>query len=121
MARKRRKMNKAQSERWHFKYAIRERYGLFCNNTMYHQIIRLVHDDTLLLWQSNTREVHKLYVSFDVFDERSIPKVVVEDGKVKIYVVYDSLRSEFCTALPWYETDEELLRELENEHEYVRV
>lgn len=123
MPKKRRKMKKAQSERWHFKYAIKERYGLYCNSTMYYQLRKYVdpYNFEYLLKQSHTRYVLKLSVPWAIFDERSIPKVPVENDMIKVYVVYDSLRHEFCTALPWYATDEELLKELQGEYLYVRA
>lgn len=140
---KRGSMSKAQSERWHFKPNILKRYGLFCNRTMYFKLRDQIrgffsrNEDAirqlcsgefsylqnefckLLLKQSNTRYVFRLNIPFDIFDERSIPRVPIEEGKVKVYAVYDSLRGEFCTALPWYSTDDELLDTLQNEHLYV--
>lgn len=110
---KRRKMTKAESERWHFKKAIRSRYGIFCNRFLYNKLLyyvtsgninaEFVHKDT------NTRTIHKINLSLDeITDTRSRVKVPLsENGKIKLYVVYDKLRKELVTALPWYETDKE--------------
>lgn len=117
-------LTKTQSQRWHTKWAIRDRYGIFCNRDVYFAILDLIKSgkSEMLLKQSNTRVLYKVYLPVSITrDERTNIKVEIEDDNtVKLYVVYDKLRGELTTAIPWYNTDEEMLLDYELNHKYVR-
>lgn len=117
-------LTKTQSQRWHTKWAIRDRYGIFCNRDVYFAILDLIKTgkSEMLLKQSNTRVLHKVYLPVEITqDERTSIKVKIEDDNtIKMYVIYDKLRGELTTALPWYNTDEEMLQDYEVNHKYVR-
>lgn len=119
-----RQLNKTQSQRWHTKWAIRDRYGIFCNRNVYFAILDLIKSgkSEMLLKQSNTRVLHKVFLPVAVTqDDRTRITVKVEDDNtIKMYVIYDKLRGELITALPWYATDEQMLEDYETNHKYVR-
>ena len=120
-------MKKANSQRWHFKKALRKRYGVFCNRDKYFLIQDAVkmHRGELLEKQSNTRLLIKVCVPFEkLMCSRTYLKNGIElemDGTLKIYVVYDTSRKELVTALPWYKTDSEFLEDYHKNHKYERV
>ena len=119
----RKELTKAQSMRWHTKWALKERYGIFCNRKLYWHIVdKIKHGDSeCLLEQSNSRHLHKVYVDVSLLtDKRTHIRVDILDKRVKLYVVYDKTRGELCTALPWYATDAEMLQDYFENHEYVR-
>ena len=119
----RKKMSKAQSMRWHTKWAIKERYGIFCNSKLYWRIVDKIKcgKSECLLQQSNTRSLHKVFVATkQLHDKRTHIKVDIIDDCVKLYVVYDKSRGELCTALPWYASDDEMLQDYYENHEYIR-
>lgn len=119
----RKPMSKAQSMRWHTKWAINERYGIFCNRSLYWHIVDKIKrgDSECLLEQSNSRHLYKVYIDVSLLtDKRTHIKVDILDRRVKLYMVYDKLRGELCTALPWYATDEEMLTDYFENHEYIR-
>jgi len=97
-----RKLNKAQAERSHFKYRLRERYGIKINRFTYRDMVDSIktHHSTCLLIQSNTRTVHSVAVQLDdTHDPRNL-LVPHNNGLVNVLVVYDKLRGEIITALP---------------------
>lgn len=113
---KRRKMTKAESERWHFKKAIRRRYGIFCNRFLYKKLLYYVTsgsvNSSFILKDTNTRTIHKISLSInEITDSRSSVKIPLSDGVINIYVVYDKLRQELVTAPPWCETDKQFIAE----------
>ena len=120
-------MKKKHSQRWHFKNAIRNRYGVFCNRSKYFIIQDTVkmHQGIILDKQSNTRLLIKVCVPFDRLNgDRTHLKNDIEledDGTLKLYVVYDTSRKELVTALPWYKTDSEFLEDYYNNHKYERI
>lgn len=121
---KKRNMTKAQSEAWHFKQAIRERYGIFCNRFLYRCLTDAVRnsESEFVLQDTNTRTIHKLFLQLEetengkycvMSDDTEISKrthyikvPLEENGTIKIYVVYDKLRKTLVTALPWAANDD---------------
>lgn len=118
---KKRKMSKKQSQRWHFKWALYDRYGIYCNRELYYKLLDLARDGELLVKQSNTRQLKKMFVSNSLLDhEKTHPKPFFSDNGVTVYVIYDKSRRELITALPWYNSDLELIRDYEENHKYER-
>ena len=116
-------LDKKHSQRWHFKWKLKERYGIFCNKDVYFYLLDQVKQgkSECLLKQSNTRILHKVYLPLCISEHyQTNITVPVSPNGIKIYVVYDAARGELCTALPWYATDEELLSDYEKYHKYVR-
>jgi len=106
----RRTLNKALSERWHFKRRLRERYGIRANRFTYREMVDLVKSRTskCVAVQSNTRTVHR--ISYQL-NERHDPRNLMvphDNGLVSILVIYDKLRGELITALPPDLTDSEI-------------
>ncbi len=98
----RRTLTKAQSERWHFKRRLRERYGIRANRGVYHNMVDMIksRNSTCVYTQSNTRTIHRItYQLDDKHDPRNL-KVPHDNGLVSILVIYDKLRGELVTALP---------------------
>jgi hypothetical protein len=117
------KMTKAQSQRWHTKWAIKDRYGIFCNGSVYFAILDLIKtgQSEMLVKQSNTRALHKVYLPVEsCANQQTRIKVPADNGLVKLYVVYDRSRKELVTALPWYESDDDVLSDYETNHKYSR-
>ena len=116
-------LDKKHSQRWHFKWKLKERYGIFCNKDVYFYLLDQVKQgkSECLLKQSNTRILHKAFLPVVMCNHpQTRLTVATENDMVKIYVVYDASRGEFCTALPWYKTDGECLDDYESNHKYVR-
>jgi len=61
-----------------------ERYGIKINRHKYRDLFSLLNEDTLLLVQSNTKEIHEITIA----------------GK-QVWVVLDTMRGEFVTALEY--------------------
>ena len=127
--RKKSSLPKVVSQRGHAKKAILARYGIFCDRFLYKKICTKIQNGNskLLLRQSHTRSLHK--VILDMYDlEKSLQdsrtrlnqNMIVND-EVYIYVVYDKARGELNTALPWYESDAQLLADYTENHEYIRT
>lgn len=119
----RKKMSMRQSMRWHTKWNLRDRYGIFCNGDLYKYIVaKIIHGESeCILTQSNTRSWHKIFVPVsELHDERTNIKVDIVDDCVKLYVIYDRSRRELHTALPWFSTDDELMRDYFENHVYVK-
>jgi len=76
--------NKNLCERVHFKTRLLERYGIKINRHKYRDLFSLLNEDTLLLVQSNTKEIHEITIA----------------GK-QVWVVLDTMRGEFVTALEY--------------------
>lgn len=117
------KMTKAQSQRWHAKWKIKDRYGIFCNSQVYFAILDLIKsgNSEQLLKQSNTRSLHKVFIPVELVDNpQTRIKVPIENGMVKMYLVYDKSRGELVTALPWYADNESMLADYEANHKYCR-
>lgn len=118
-----RKMTKTQSQRWHAKWKIKDRYGIFCNSDVYFAILDLIKsgNSEMLLKQSNTRSLHKVLLPIETCNNSQTKiKVPICEGMVKVYLVYDKSRGELVTALPWYENDEDMLADYEANHKYCR-
>ncbi|MFA5166557.1 MAG: hypothetical protein WC449_04690 [Candidatus Paceibacterota bacterium] len=116
-------MTKTQSQRWHTKWAIKDRYGIFCNSKVYFAILDLIKSgqSEMMVKQSNTRALHKVYLPVESCDNPQTKiKVPTDNGNVKLYVVYDRSRGELVTVLPWYENDDDLLADYEANHKYSR-
>ena len=97
-----RKLNKAQSERGHFKRRLRERYGIRINRFTYRDMVDMIksRNSECVCVQSNTRTVHRIaYQLDDKHDPRNL-KVPHDNGLVSVLVIYDKLRGELITALP---------------------
>jgi len=97
-----RKLNKAQSERWHFKRRLRERYGIRANRFTYRDMVDMIksRSSECICVQSNTRTVHRISFQLDnKHDPRNL-KVPHDNGLVNVLVIYDKLRGELITALP---------------------
>lgn len=87
--RRRKKKDKVQCQREHFKRRVKERYGFEVNRHLYRLFLEKIwnKESELMERQSHTRSVHR---------------IITFHGPM--YVVYDSLRKEFNTALPYDET-----------------
>lgn len=117
------KMTKTQSQRWHTKWAIKDRYGIFCNSDVYFAILDIIKsgNSEMMLKQSNSRVLHKVYLPLDHCQHQNTRiKVQTENNTVKMYVVYDRSRGELVTALPWYQNDNDMLADYEENHKYCR-
>ena len=133
-------MKKKISQRKHAKDALKERYGIAKNRMIYFRIQDCVKDglSECLMKQSNTRSLHKVTIHKDVLKHsrtnlkckvngKLVDVPIDKDGYVTIYVVYDTMRHELVTALPWHKGDgkplstKEFLEYHNNEHEYVRI
>ena len=117
------KMSKAQSQRWHFKKAIHNRYGIFCNRRLYWYIADEIKSGNVkfLLKQSHTRALCSFVMPVDKLCDRSyVAQDMIEDGCVTLYLVYDKLRKELVTALPWYKTEKEFMEDYSTNHQYIR-
>lgn len=121
----RKRMTKTQSQRWHTKWNLRDRYGIFCNRDVYFYLLDSIKNgqSEVLLKQSNTRYLYKVYLPLsECVDKRTRICVPLEENDtIKIYVVYDKLRKELVTALPWFATDAELLQDYYDNHQYERI
>lgn len=115
------KLTKTESQRWHFKWQIKDRYGIFCNGELYNHIVDLIktRQSVVLLKQSNTRYLHKVYVRAELTDRKETNiKVPIIDGMIKVYLIYDKSRGELVTALPYFEADSDLIYDYEKNHKY---
>jgi hypothetical protein len=87
--RRNRKKDKTHCQREHFKRRVRERYGINVNRHLYRLFLEKIWngESEMVERQSHTRSVHRIMTFYG-----------------PMYVVYDSLRKEFNTALPYDET-----------------
>lgn len=117
------RLDKRHSERWHFKPKIRERYGVFCNRKLYWKIVDMIKrgESIHLHKQSCTRSLHRITLNIlDCQHPQSNLRVPVKNGTVNVYLIYDNLRGELVTALPWRATDEEMLSDYYSRRRYCR-
>jgi hypothetical protein len=94
------KRNKHLCERVHFKKRLLERYGIKCNRYQYREILDSLSNDTFLLQQSNSKEIHEIVIN----------------GK-PVWIALSTKRRELITALD-YEC--ELRCELKNADFHLR-
>lgn len=95
--------NKAQSERAHFKRRLWERYGIRVNRFGYFDLLDQVKhkQSECLMIQSNTRTVHKVHIDATYLEGKQVPKIPYDETGVDLLVVYDKLRGELVTVLPY--------------------
>lgn len=95
--------NKAQSERAHFKRRLWERYGIRVNRFGYFDLLDQVKrkQSECLMVQSNTRTVHKVHIDAAYLEGKQVPKVHYDESGIDLLVVYDKLRGELVTVLPY--------------------
>lgn len=95
--------NKAQSERAHFKRRLWERYGIRVNRFGYFDLLDQVKhkQSECLMIQSNTRTVHRVHIDATYLEGKQVPKVHYDESGIDLLVVYDKLRGELVTVLPY--------------------
>lgn len=103
-------MNKAQSERAHFKRRVRERYGLRINRHDYWEIVDKIKSGLsgFLYAQSNTRSVHRVHFKLKDKHNRNRVRCPIHNDYVPLLVVYDNKRGEAITALPHDLTEDDI-------------
>ena len=114
------KMSKSASQRWHAKWALRKRYGIFCNRYLYRFIVDMLKrgESELLIKQSYTREIHRIMLPVEQCQHKeTVLKVPIEDGCIKVYLVYNPRNGELRSVLPWYANDSDFLTDYKEHHE----